>query len=160
VVSKRRALASDFGPAHPDHGLFRAQHDPIKIEEVKTESKEIRARARVFTNDPLRTYRKQKCLNGSQEVAGRMLEALFVEAGMQPKQVSRYTDMIAFGNTEDSQHRALDAEEKYESAMDSIPSPVRSITFSVCCLQQYYPESRKKADIIKGLDALVKYFGI
>jgi hypothetical protein len=94
----------------------RSQHDPVVFENVKQESSEIRARARVKWPTTLHRLHGRGKITEDHFLTGRDLQECYHQAVGSPKVVAAYTDMVGSGSVQSAFARAEDAWSAYVKA--------------------------------------------
>ena len=149
------ALYSDYGPPE------RAQHGPVVIEFVPKDMQDTtrrnRARA-VETDDPLYRLRRQGSITGRQRAAGMALRALWNRTGLEPRTISRYSDMIAAGSVENLNIKSIDHYQRFLTALRLLTPNVARAIVSVVCLQERVT-GRRVEHVKHGLTKLQRFFG-
>ncbi len=150
----RRRLHSDFGPPE------RRRHDRVVIERVAEESQIVRDRARVYSRSPLRTYLRRGLITPRQKEAGELLGRLWHLAGIEPRVVARYDELIVRGSVQGFVVRRGEAYERWRAAMRAVGPIAASEIVAACCEERSVGGGAAMEILRRGLDVLADHFGL
>lgn len=153
---RQSKVYSDFGTAE------RAQHGPIEFEDVPEDMEDTKNRTRaraVEVDDPLFTLKRNGTISRLQRDAALILRELWYAAGLEPRVISQYQEMISSGSVVDIRSTTIDRHRKFILAIRAAGVACSDAIISVCCLQN--PVNSNQVNGLKvGLDNLVEYFGV
>jgi len=164
MTSQQNAKLGQAGSAEPYSDLGspqRWQHDPVRIEYISEEENTNRKRARVYSRNPLETYFRRKVIDYKQKTAGEILGRLWQSAAIEPRVIGRYEEYVDTGRSANGVAvRKTEAYERWRQAMATVgPIATEEVTM-VCCAEEPVRGAAQIEIMRRGLDVLVKHFGV
>lgn len=168
-MAKRKtpAIHSDFGTPERARrqggivvelvaGNLKGRDRETAREKYQDTKNRDRARA-IELDDPLYVYRRNGTITGRQRQAGMELREIWNDTGLEPRTISRYSDMISRGSVEDLHIKSADRHREFVRVIRYLTPNVRASVIAVVCLQEKLP--RHKVEHLKhGLTRLQRYF--
>jgi len=164
MASRQKAKLRQTGPAEPYSDLgssLRWQHDPALIDNLSGKENTIRKRARVYSHNPLETYFRRKIIDYKQKSAGEILGRLWQSSAIEPRVIGVYQEYVNTGHSGNgAAARKTEAYERWRQAMATVgPIAGKEVTL-VCCTEEPLRGAAQIEIMRRGLDVLVKHFGV
>lgn len=151
-----------------DHGSpeRHAKGDDIRL--VESERAGVK-RAYNATESPLARYWLRGQLGPGKDgearlAAGNRFYGDFRAAGLEPRVVGGYSDMVSNGSIQGYRVLTLDRYRQYMRARDAIPNGLAQVVYGVCCLGEMCgkdgQDGRRRLQALRlGLHALAVHYG-
>lgn len=132
----------------------------MRLETRPNDKARLAPRVRVYSRNPLETYFRRKVIDYKQKSAGEVLGRLWQAAALEPRTIGRYEEYVDTTSSGNSVIRKSEAYEKWRNAVSAVGPIASDEVVAVCCTEEPVRGAAKIEILRRGLDVLVKHFGI